>query len=272
MTRDAALLPTLIGARVLELEGDDSVAYAGRLLAATGATVVVLETGAVEPTEDARRSFLHAGKLSVALADGDSGAAELARKLAECADVVLGSDEEPGVDGPEPWRTALLGASLAVSAAAQILGMPAEPLADFGATLTNGTLFPIPGPQTGGAAQVAGDGSARLLRAHDGWVVTGPSALGSDALAGLVRAEGAASLEAWVEARSREEACTTLQQWRTGYAPVLELAEAATLDPVGPGQRDVPRPGEHTKRVLKLWLGLADDAVDGLVAAGVISA
>jgi hypothetical protein len=234
----------LAGTSVVEIGTSEITAFCGRLLAGAGATVIVVESGSDRRLDPAAREFLHAGKRSLRI--GGDGASLLAA-IERRATVVL-RPREPAV----AWRAALEGTALAVETVAALLGGALD-LAARGP-------FPLPGP----GPRPAG-GPSPLLRAADGWVVTGPSKLPADTLERLL-GDGVAS---WVADRPRAEAADTLQQLRMLCSPVLEPGEACRAAGRRAALRRAPRPGEHTRALLGDWLGLSTDDVERVISEGV---
>src|ERR1700684_677588 len=110
----------LAGVRVVELAGSTSGAYCGRLLAAAGATTLVLETRATAVADGALRRFLHAGKASLLvdeLTDGEelrdgeelTDGEELAHRRIREAQILVCPASSPAVtqsrDGSRSERT-----------------------------------------------------------------------------------------------------------------------------------------------------------------------
>ena len=228
------------GLRILELPGCRAAAYAGRLLAAFGAEIALLEIE-TEVSDGLRRAFLHAGKRSVLVRSGTTvGLRDVASRLSAAADVVLLpqtpdpaelADATSGTirvtemaSSLHPIDVVLVGTLLALAVQLRWSSqwLPSDDETRVGETRTNSEMDTWP---------------YGLVEVADGWIVTGPGPHDKDTflrlLGGPENVDATTAdrvLAEWAGVRSRSRAFHEAQQWRLPFAPVLH-PDAVPSDP-----------------------------------------
>ena len=229
----------LVRRRVLELPGCTAGSYAGRLLAAIGAEVVVVEiNGKIAPAE--WRAFYHAGKKSVLVAEERAAGREI-EGMTDVADIVLApTGSRPGRSGNEwsggwvteepigmhPIEVAFEGAVMALRALAEQDGN--------GCSCSGQTVAEAPARAATAVDHDGGFWPEGVYHASDGWVVAGPGPHSVETVERLIasqiegeRSEADSAIEQWASQHGRYELFHTAQLWRLAFTPVLTFREAA---------------------------------------------
>lgn len=239
----------LHGLRLVEYDGCAATAYAGRLLAGWGATVVLVRTPDGDRPSATYDRFFHAGKIitQVEAGQADPGAAD---------GVIAPGPGCPGIRDGHPaidtLRILLTATDLAIRIAARAAGLGSEHADDVespvglhvgtGLDTTTGVDLGV-GGNLAERRPAVGAWPVGLVRVSDGWVAAGPGPLERETVRGLMEASWPTDADAgarrrthdmtddevlaqWAMGHDRHSACREAQTWRLAFSPVHSAAEA----------------------------------------------